>query len=375
MRNSHLIDEAIASIYRASTSPRLWSDALSRIAECTNDVGAVLLWARDDGSLGSIASPSLAEAQRAYEEGWWREDIRSQRAVERSFWLSGDVVTDEDGISADEMETHPFYTQFLAKFGLRWVAAVGVAPDPRLHAGLTIQRGLGKPRFSPPEKEIVARLGRHVEQALRIGAQLIEAKTTADTLGQTFRRMGVAVFTLDAADRVLFLNDSARKLTGEPFAVRNGSLRIKGEGGAPISLDRAFATQRSLAAAPSDTVPLLLRETDGRHLIAFRLPVHATDDISEEFLRSAKTLLLVVERRRGEPADLYTLRELFGLTGAEAKLASLIGQGISPKQAASQLQITESTVRSVLKRIYSKIDVSRQGELAALLGQIGLLVS
>jgi DNA-binding CsgD family transcriptional regulator len=374
MDSDRVIDEAIASIYKASTNPRLWPEALDSIARCTNGVGAVLLWAREDGSFGSIASTSLKEAQNEYESGWWREDLRSQRAVERSFWLSGDVVTDEDGITPAEMETHPFYTQFLAKFGLRWVAAVGVAPDPRLHAGLTVQRGVDRAPFTADEKELVTRLGRHVEQALRIGVQLIEANVTSATLGLTLRRMGVATFTLDESDRVLFHNGLADKLLSGQLSLRDGKLRVQTGSGAHVSLDRAFLSQRSLSSTTSDTAPLLLRNENGRHLIAFRIPVYTSSDIAEEFLRNARKLLLVVERNEGQPTDIYTLRELFGLTGAEAKLASLIGRGISPKAAAKQLQITEGTVRTVLKRIYSKMDVSRQSELAALLGQIGLMV-
>lgn len=374
MQSDQVIDGAIASIYKASTTPRLWPDALDQIARCTDDIGAVLIWARDDGSFGSIASTSLQGAQIEYEREWWREDIRSQRAVERSFWLSGDVVTDEDGITPAEMETHPFYTQFLAKFGLRWVAAVGVSPDPRLHAGLTVQRGVGRAPFVKEEKELVTRLARHVEQALRIGVQLIEAKNTSDTLGQTLRRMGVATFTLDDIDRVIFHNGLADKLLTGPLSLRDGRLRVRTAAGAHVSLDRAFARQRSLSSTRSDTAPLLLRETNGRHLIAFRIPIYTSNDISEDFLRNAHKLLLVVERKEGEPTDIYTLRELFGLTGAEAKLASCIGQGVSPKAAAKQLHITEATARTVLKRIYSKMDVNRQSELAALLGQIGLMV-
>jgi DNA-binding CsgD family transcriptional regulator len=61
---------------------------------------------------------------------------------------------------------------------------------------------------------------------------------------------------------------------------------------------------------------------------------------------------------------------LFSLTLAEARLASLVGSGQSPRDAASRLNITEGTARTVLKRVFSKTGTTRQAELAALLSSI-----
>jgi DNA-binding CsgD family transcriptional regulator len=66
------------------------------------------------------------------------------------------------------------------------------------------------------------------------------------------------------------------------------------------------------------------------------------------------------------------MRELFGLTAAEARLAALVGGGASPREAAKQLQISEETARSVLKRVFSKTGTNRQSQVAALLSSVGL---
>ncbi len=61
------------------------------------------------------------------------------------------------------------------------------------------------------------------------------------------------------------------------------------------------------------------------------------------------------------------LRERYGLTPSEARLSSLLVQGKNLKEAAYELKITMNTVRTHLKRVFSKTDTSRQGELVALL--------
>jgi hypothetical protein len=48
------------------------------------------------------------------------------------------------------------------------------------------------------------------------------------------------------------------------------------------------------------------------------------------------------------------------------------GIGAAPREAAASLGLTEETVRTVLKRVFAKTGVSRQAELAALVGRIGL---
>ena len=80
---------AVESIYDASLDPSHLPDALQAIADCLGDVGAILLWRRDDGTFGSIASPAVVEAQVDFEQnGWIAHDLRALRAEERGYFLS-----------------------------------------------------------------------------------------------------------------------------------------------------------------------------------------------------------------------------------------------------------------------------------------------
>jgi DNA-binding CsgD family transcriptional regulator len=64
--------------------------------------------------------------------------------------------------------------------------------------------------------------------------------------------------------------------------------------------------------------------------------------------------------------DPALVRDVLGLTLGEARLAALVGSGLSPRESAEKLGIAEETARSVLKRVFSKTGVSRQSELVAL---------
>jgi PAS domain S-box-containing protein len=66
------------------------------------------------------------------------------------------------------------------------------------------------------------------------------------------------------------------------------------------------------------------------------------------------------------------VERLFALAPAEARVAALIGAGLSPRQAAEKLGISEGNVRTTLKRVFTKVGVSRQSELAVLLTKLTL---
>jgi DNA-binding CsgD family transcriptional regulator len=66
------------------------------------------------------------------------------------------------------------------------------------------------------------------------------------------------------------------------------------------------------------------------------------------------------------------VERLFALAPAEARVAALVGSGLSPRQAAEKLGISEGTVRTTLKHVFTKVGVSRQSELAVLLTKLTL---
>lgn len=57
----------------------------------------------------------------------------------------------------------------------------------------------------------------------------------------------------------------------------------------------------------------------------------------------------------------------FGLTPAECRVGLLLGDGHAPRKIANMIGVTDNTVRSQIKSIFSKTGVKRQGELIRLL--------
>ena len=109
-----------------------------------------------------------------------------------------------------------------------------------------------------------------------------------------------------------------------------------------------------------------LRPTD----IVFALrgrDLHATWGEPHEVPRGALTPPPLEPAGPRDPLDV--LRSM-GLTPAEARLAALIGKGLTARSAAQELRISENTARSTLKQVYGKLGIRKQAELGHFIARV-----
>ena len=83
--------------------------------------------------------------------------------------------------------------------------------------------------------------------------------------------------------------------------------------------------------------------------------------------RAERAALILVHglAEQPEPQDAVNqlLQQVYGLTPAEARLATLILDGQSPSDAASKLKVSVATVRTQLSSILKKTGSRKQAEL------------
>jgi len=359
---------AVEAIYEAATAPDLWPLALQKIADVLNDVGALILYGRDDGLFGFVQSPGLDESALALQREYDGVDLRAIRGIERGRFLNYGYTTDRDVVSDEEIETHPYY-RILANQGLKYFGATPIFQDDRLSTTVSVQRAIGRQPYSDDELKIIERLGKHVEKALRLSLRLINAELLRDGLGEALGRIDIGVFALDSLGRVTFSNPAAQALLGQGFELVDERLRTCG-GAAGRAMEQAIVR---VMAGEVDHRPILLPRADSnRPLVVYLLPAAASAHPVAQFLTQARVIMLVIDQRPGEAADPAMVRDLLNITLGEARIAALVGCGVAPREAASRLGISEETVRSVLKRVFSKVGVSRQSELTALLTRLTL---
>jgi DNA-binding CsgD family transcriptional regulator len=366
---------AIQAIYEAAVNPSAWPATLTAIAPVFGGIGCVLLFQRADQSTGTVVSPTLEAAQRAYEAGAWRDDICFTRIHEGSYRHEREAITDQYLATAEERADHPFFTRFLIPHGLGRLAAIGLAPTRETRIVLSTHRFIDKPHFDEGELRTLTHIARHVENALRLGVRLITAEMATLALGEALGGVGAAVYLVDKLGRPVFMNRRAEDLLGDAFVLQGKRLA-----------SRATATQATFDAALETAInhlpdvaratprPIILHgSAPGEFVAAYVQPAPRTPgDSATHVFSDVKAAVVALSSKASEPPEPTLVRDLLGVTLSEARLAALVSGGVTTKEAADQLGIAHETARSALKRVFEKTGVSRQSELASLLERLVL---
>jgi DNA-binding CsgD family transcriptional regulator len=368
-----LFSKAVESIYRAASDPAHWPYALQAMADVFDDVGAVMVYQRETGEFGAVGSPGLQRVLEEYGRDFKGQDLRAIRGVERGYYLNHEGCTDKDLVTPEEMETHPFY-KLLARHGLKYFAAAMVSPDTRVNVSIAVQRAITKEPYSEAELDCMVRLGKHAENALRLSIRLLDAELANVGLQEALSRLGIGVFALDTLGRIVFFNSEGERLLGDGLIVVDDRLRVA-PSATRNAIEREIAQVLSgqvwaTSAAPKPFV--VERAKAARSLTVYVLPIARERTVAHEFLTHARALVLVIDPGGHGPPDPSVVRDVLGLTLSEARVAALVGSGLGPAEAADRLGIAEETARTALKRVFSKVGVSRQNELSALLTRLTL---
>ena len=178
---------------------------------------------------------------------------------------------------------------------------------------------------------------------------------------ETCQQLGMLAAVLQSDGRVLLPNPLFEKFCSQFVLKRNrieffdpkaNELFLQ----AVATLDAGNTDQivRSIPVqAAGDNPPLVL------HLLPMKRPLGSTLGI-----------LVVTTLDASEVLSADLVQGLFALPPAEARVAALIGSGLSPRQAAKLLSISEGNARNTLKHVFRKLGVTRQNELAALLAKL-----
>jgi DNA-binding CsgD family transcriptional regulator len=172
---------------------------------------------------------------------------------------------------------------------------------------------------------------------------------------------------LDRLGVVLDANPAAEALFDDEMRIRDRRLHVS-DAEARSALDPLYERLRVTSdIAVMQCEPIVVRRRLKAPVVLRILPVPAAARVPFLGARALVTLT-VIERRRGPHVTL--LIGAFGLTPAEARLASIIAEGRGPEQAAEELGISKATARNHLKAIFAKTATRRQSELVALLSRL-----
>jgi DNA-binding CsgD family transcriptional regulator len=173
---------------------------------------------------------------------------------------------------------------------------------------------------------------------------------------------------LDVLGRTIRLNAQAERHLGRGLTLTHGHLgaQHRHENAALQRLLGSVLQAGPVHQSRAETAVAISRP-DGRPLIVHAAPIVGA---ARNIFQRAKAILMIVDPDEHQEPAIPMLRQAFGLSPAEARLASEIGNGRDLKEIAVSHGVSEGTLRAQLKAIFAKTDTHRQAELVALISRM-----
>ena len=364
--SADLLFSVIEAIYDAALDESQWPKALAALTAVTGSQAATfwVLDSSDQPRLPTLITFNFEPAFIAeYQNGMVPLDPTVQYLVAHP---NEPIVHDGLVITEREKDRHAYYDWHGRHSDTRYRMVGQARPAHQVQAGVALHRTRSVGRFEPADIQQFTLLRGHLSRALAIAYRLGTLGTLHQCTTELLDRHPAAILLLDDRRRMVYLNRHAAELNaGDGIRIVDKRLRLldtREDARLQALVGRAISRER--AGAASAGVMRASRPSGKRPYGIFVTPV------SREYaaLTSIRPAVCVVITDADRRRPLTTrLREMFGLTDAEARLADRLAAGDDVRAAASTLGITYGTARTRLAEIFQKTNTHRQGELVRLL--------
>jgi DNA-binding CsgD family transcriptional regulator len=371
-------DGLVDAIYRAAAEPALWPQTITQVADSIGALGGLLAY---------MAPPG--ESNNLLVVGRLRDDLTglylqryagNPHARALATVKPGRVVTSSQLIDMGALSRSAFHADILRPQAI--VELVSFT-----HAALTRNGSSGGMAFMLNTRQLddthqvatrLARLVPHLTRAIDLTLLVGCHESGAWQLELMLAAMPGATLLLDRTGAVLHMNVAAETLLNEADGlalVRSDGIQLRAQ-----VADEARGLASRIAAALSVARgedcglggALRVSRPSGRPaLIVVVTPLPpASFSLWEALDGGARALVQIIDACAPVLAQADRLKQAVGLTAAEARVAALVGVGMSTTETAATLGISPNTVKTHLARCFEKAGVHSQAALARLIASI-----
>jgi DNA-binding CsgD family transcriptional regulator len=182
--------------------------------------------------------------------------------------------------------------------------------------------------------------------------------------------LNIGLIVCSASAELLVVNQTADQILKARDGLEldpDGMLSAIQEKAEPLKdlVRRVAETSRGQERGNRDTAFAVQRSTGKRPLTLFVRAVKTkTDSPAPD---EAAVLIMILDSTQPVEATQAELRQLYGFTATEARLANHRMEGLALEDCCEAMGIRRTTARMHLRNIFAKTGVRRQGELVSLL--------
>jgi DNA-binding CsgD family transcriptional regulator/PAS domain-containing protein len=357
-----VISSVVGSIYQAAYDTAEWQTAVEKVHGLLN-CSRTCIALTDTPPWKAIST--IADDEFHSNESY-AAHMRDPYAVASLSRHVGEIFRRHEIVDEAEFKRRELWNDWMMPRDMWRSMTCNLQNDDKGIWSVHVHRGKTQPEFD--ENDV---------RALRILAEhMMRAKDISDTIhhaarfGKLFEQLPIGVMLVDRTAKVDFINNEAERLLSRSafLGIRSGRIFCAN-----------FAANAKLAALVNSAMSVALQGTRGgtfmvqgeqeaglRSIVVSVAPFNGPQYFGLPSQPSAIIILRDVFLQPSTNLDLH-MRELFGLTAAEASLCIILASGITLQDAAARNGITTKTARTYLERIFSKTGTRQQSQLVALI--------
>jgi DNA-binding CsgD family transcriptional regulator/PAS domain-containing protein len=355
--------EVVESIYDCALDPSQWPETLNRIVGlCQSQFSTI-----------GIVDLKHERDELTYQVGLKESDLKSWgKYAHMNPYVAplqlvpvGTVVTSAMLIDDHELLESRYSREFLKPLGILDIIGFNVLKTEHRVGLLSAIRTESQGRYGEAEIRLLTLLSPHVCRSVAISDALNLKTVKSEALEATLDALASGVYLTDRESRIVYLNRAAER------QVKAGNaLRIVNHHLSPIDRVAHTALAKAIAEAttdetetPSGGITVALPGDDNTGLVATILPLNRGERRNLCGTFAATAAIFVQDPVVVPPLPGEAFAKLHGLTGSELRVLLAMSPGLSVKEAAEMLGISDTTAKTHLQKIYAKTGTSKQTEL------------
>ena len=354
---------AIEAIYAAGLDEMLWPDALAQVMHAVGGIAATLeIFERSTARLTELHAYGLPPANEvAYLDHYFSLNPRIPALMNVE---PGTIVTDYTVLDERSMNRDTFYAGFLAPTGYRYFIGANFDASARQVFLFSVQRAAKQGHVGKDETKKMRLLMPHVRQAFDMTRRLRRTNAADRSYKAALDWLSDGVALLRADGRVVHANERFQAIArrGDGIRIHSGKVDIADPAGRTHFANAIGAVEKARSGFEPDSCDITVPRQAGAppYIVSIRPLVRA---VRERHQTDADIIVFVHDHLQGNPATVRILRDLFGLTEAEANLARALQAGVTPNNYAQERAVSRNTVYTHLRRIKEKTTCHRLPEL------------
>ena len=349
-------------LYAAVSSDTAWDAFLVALGrQCNADIAVLFMHDYRSSNVPFLVSCGMgASLEESYKSHY---GAVNPWVAEQECMPEGSVVASHRLASDASICSSEYFADFLRPLDVRYAMGSNILKSDNCMMKLGILRGSKQGPMGEKELGLMSALMPSLQNAMRLRGRLAELQARSRLEWEVVEAMPFGVVFLDRNSTVLRMNVAGREIVaaadGLAMDSRGGITTGRAHDQLWISSTVAAALRGQAQSALPPT--LSLPRPSGRR--NYSVQVLAVRDTPLSLDGAAHAVLFVCDPERKFEAVEQCLPSLFGLTPAEARLASYLAHGLTLRESAARLGISEGTARCVSKRVFSKTGARGQPDL------------